>query len=83
MSNELNYLLSRAAKGLMSRREFVGRAGALGVMATTANALLATAALAEGPKKGGHASLGLAGGESSNTLDPALSLSQAPYKTGR
>lgn len=62
MSNELNYLLSRAVKGLMSRREFVGRAGALGVMATTANALLATAARAEGPKKGGHAALGLAGG---------------------
>ena len=30
MSNELNYLLSRAAKGLMSRREFVGRAGGFG-----------------------------------------------------
>ena len=45
MSNELNYLLSRAAKGLMSRREFVGRAGALGVSAAMASSLLSSAAL--------------------------------------
>ncbi len=79
MANELNYLLSRTVKGLMSRRDFIGRAGALGVMAAAANTMLATAVLADGPKKGGHAILGLAGGESSNTLDPALTLSQAPY----
>ena len=31
MNNELKYLAGKAAKGLVSRREFLGRAGALGV----------------------------------------------------
>ncbi len=61
MSNELNYLLSRAAKGLMSRREFVGRAGALGVSAALASSLLASAARAEEPKKGGLLRAGMQG----------------------
>ena len=79
MSNELNYLLSRASKGLMSRREFVGRAGALGVSAAMASTLLATAARAEEPVKGGLLRIGMFGGESTNTLDPALAASQVPY----
>ena len=32
MSSELNHLLSLASAGKMSRREFVGRAGALGAV---------------------------------------------------
>lgn len=79
MSNELSYLLSRAAKGLMSRREFVGRAGALGVSAATASMLLTTAARAEEPKKGGVLRAGMQGGESTNSLDPALAASEVPF----
>ena len=79
MSNELNYLLSRAAKGLMSRREFVGRVGALGVSAALASTLLASAARAEEPKKGGLLRAGMAGGESTNSLDPALAASEVPF----
>lgn len=79
MSNELNYLLARAAKGLMSRREFVGRAGALGVSAAMASTLLATAARAEEPKKGGLLRAGMQGGESTNSLDPALAASEVPF----
>jgi peptide/nickel transport system substrate-binding protein len=43
MSNELNHLLSLASAGKMSRREFVGRAGALGVSTAVAGTMLSTA----------------------------------------
>jgi peptide/nickel transport system substrate-binding protein len=79
MSNELNYLLSRAAKGLMSRREFVGRAGALGVSAAMAGTMLATAARAEEPVKGGVMRAGVQGGQSTDSLDPALAASDVPF----
>ncbi|MDB5665051.1 ABC transporter substrate-binding protein [Cypionkella sp.] len=79
MSNELNHLLARASKGLMSRRDFVGRAGALGVSAAMASTLLATAARAEEPVKGGLLRAGMQGGESTNTLDPALAASPVPF----
>lgn len=79
MSNELNYLLKQAARGLMSRRDFVGRAGALGVSAAVAGSMLSTAARAEEPKKGGLLRAGMQGGESTNTLDPALAASEVPF----
>ena len=53
MSNELHYLSRRAVLGKLSRRDFLGRAAALGVTAAFANTLLASAARAEGPQKGG------------------------------
>ena len=59
MSDQLNYLARRAALGLMSRREFVGRAMALGVTTVAANAMLATASRAAGPQKGGTIRIGL------------------------
>ncbi len=79
MSIELNHLLKRAAKGLISRREFVGRAGALGVSAAMAGTLLTTAAKAEEPKKGGMLRAGMSGGESTNSLDPAIALSEVMF----
>lgn len=77
--DELKFLAGKAAAGAISRREFLGRAGALGFNAAFAGSLLATAAHAGGPKKGGHAVLGMSGGESTNSLDPALALSQVPF----
>ena len=79
MSKELEYFARKVAVGLMDRRAFMGRAAALGASAILADSLLADAARAQEPKKGGHLKLGLGGGESSNSLDPALTLSQAPY----
>ncbi len=79
MSKELEYFARKVASGLMDRRAFMGRAAALGASAILADTLLADAARAQEPKKGGHLKLGLGGGESSNSLDPALTLSQAPY----
>ncbi|TIO91945.1 MAG: twin-arginine translocation signal domain-containing protein, partial [Mesorhizobium sp.] len=43
MLQELDYLSGRVAVGRLSRREFLGRATALGVSATFANSLLAGA----------------------------------------
>jgi peptide/nickel transport system substrate-binding protein len=76
MNDEFHYHLARTARGLQSRRAFLGRAAALGVTATMANTMLAGAVRAEGPKEGGTLVMGLGGGESTNSLDPGLALSQ-------
>ncbi|NVO56664.1 ABC transporter substrate-binding protein [Rhodobacteraceae bacterium B1Z28] len=77
--NELKYLATRAAKGILNRRDFLGRSAALGCSAAFANTMLATAVHATGPQKGGHLIMGLGGGETTNTLDPATALSQVPF----
>ena len=83
MTNELEYLSRRVAAGKLNRRDFLGRAAALGVTAAFANTLLSDAARAEGPVKGGTLKAGLQGGESSNVLDPALNLSQVNFNFGK
>jgi len=82
MSNELKYLAGRAAAGKLDRRAFMGRAAALGVSGAVANTLFSTTALAAGPKKGGTLKLGLQGGESTNSLDPATYASSVPTNFG-
>ncbi|WP_114287808.1 ABC transporter substrate-binding protein [Candidatus Halocynthiibacter alkanivorans] len=64
----------------LSRRGFMGRASALGLMAGMTS--IAPLFAAE-PVKGGHFVLGLKGGESTNSLDPALSLSQVIFSVLR
>ena len=83
MSKELEFLSRRVAAGKLNRREFLGRAAALGVTATFANSLLGSAAKAQGAVKGGILKAGLVGGESTNSLDPASWASQVPYTFGR
>jgi peptide/nickel transport system substrate-binding protein len=83
MSNELEYLSHRVAAGRLTRRDFLGRAAALGVTATFANSLLAGAGVAAEPVKGGTLKAGLQGGESTNVLDPALNLSQVNFNFGK
>ncbi|MBL9054343.1 MAG: ABC transporter substrate-binding protein [Tabrizicola sp.] len=77
--NQLDWMIAQAKKGRMTRREFVGRTTALGVSAGLAGALFSKAALADEPVKGGTLRLGVSGGGSTDTLDPALSASPAPY----
>src|SRR3712207_2854170 len=72
-------LLSEAVRGGLNRREFLGRAAALGITAASASALLAEAALAQGPKRGGTLRIGSVGGASTDSLDPASLQSQAPF----
>jgi peptide/nickel transport system substrate-binding protein len=79
MNDEIRYLLNRTAQGKHSRRAFLGRAGALGLSAAMANAMLASAVRAQEPKKGGTIIAGMQGGESTNTLDPALAASEVPF----
>ncbi len=71
MSNELKFLSNRVARGLMDRRSFMGRAAAMGVGATAASSLISTAALAAGPIKGGTIKVGVQGGATTDSLDPA------------
>ncbi len=69
----------------LSRRGFLGGAAALGAMSVTAGGLLvpATAHAADEPKRGGHLKLGLKGGATSDTLDPAAYSASVLFVVGR
>ncbi|TMV75498.1 ABC transporter substrate-binding protein, partial [Thioclava sp. BHET1] len=54
-------------------------AAALGVTASVAGGLLTKAAHAAGPKAGGTLKMGLGGGQTTDSLDPALAASQVPF----
>jgi peptide/nickel transport system substrate-binding protein len=83
MSKELDFLSGRVVAGKLSRRDFLGRAAALGVTATFANSLLSSAAKAQAPVKGGVLKAGMQGGAATDSLDPATWSSQVPYFFGR
>lgn len=80
MSDQLDQMIARVRKGAMTRREFVGRTTAMGISAGLAGALFTKAAHAEEPKKGGVIRIGMGGGESTNSLDPALAASEVPFQ---
>ncbi|QEX18721.1 peptide ABC transporter substrate-binding protein [Hypericibacter terrae] len=67
--SELEYWKSRLAGGKVSRREFIGRAAALGLTTALATTLASKISGAE-PKKGGSAKFGLAHGATTDSLDP-------------
>lgn len=71
MSEELDFLSRLVAAQRLSRRDFLGRAAALGVAAPMASLMISSAARAAGPVKGGTLRAGLVGGESTDGLDPA------------
>ena len=81
--DELKYLGRKVATGALNRRDFMGRASALGLTATAASSLRAGAAKAAGPQRGGTLRAGVQGGESPNSLDPATFASSVPYMLGR
>jgi peptide/nickel transport system substrate-binding protein len=68
---ELEYWTEQVKRGRISRREFMGRAAALGVTTALASTLLAQAGVAAEPKKGGSAKFALAQGSTTDTMDPA------------
>ncbi|WP_099864180.1 ABC transporter substrate-binding protein [Pararhizobium haloflavum] len=82
MSDYTRYLSRQVTRGRMSRREFLGRSAALGITAATANSIFSTAVRAQAPQKGGALKMGLVGGESTNSLDPATFLTQVPQNFG-
>ena len=82
MNDELKHLSLKVVKGALSRRDFLGRAAALGVAAPLATRLLSDTALAN-PVKGGHMIIGNAGGAATDSLDPATFASQVPINFSR
>jgi peptide/nickel transport system substrate-binding protein len=78
VTKELENMARLAGRGQLSRRDFLGSAAALGLSAAMASTL-ADKAFAQAPVKGGVLKAGLQGGESSNSLDPALNLSQVTF----
>ena len=77
MSHNLEQLTAQAVKGQLSRRDFMQRASALGVALPLASSLFSQSTMAaDMPKKGGTLILGLAGGATTDSLDPALALAQ-------
>lgn len=79
---ELEYWTLQTKAGRISRREFMGRAAALGVSTAVATTLLAKAGVAQTPKQGGSAKFGLAHGSTSDVGDPAAypnTATQAPF----
>jgi len=69
--SELDFWSARLAQGVISRKEFMGRAAGLGASATLISGLLARieAVAAETPRKGGVLRLGLAGGNTTDSVD--------------
>jgi peptide/nickel transport system substrate-binding protein len=80
---ELEYLSQEVALGRGSRRDFLGRAAALGLGATAANAMLASAVHAAGPRRGGQLKIGVQGGAATDSLDPAVAANQLTFHMGR
>jgi peptide/nickel transport system substrate-binding protein len=80
MHDELDRLVARARTRSISRREFMGRMTALGISTSLSGAIFSKAAMAAEPVKGGTIKLGMQGGESTNSLDPALAASEVPFQ---
>lgn len=68
---ELEYQKLLLSLGRISRRQFMGRALALGASTTLAGTMLSQVARASEPKKGGTLKLGMGGGSSTDSMDPA------------
>ena len=83
MKKQFQFFANQTILGKMSRREFLGRTSALGLGAVAANTLLGDMAKAAGPIKGGTARFGIGGGQSTDSLDPALSLNQMTFMVQR
>lgn len=62
----------------ITRRDFLARASALGLMSAMSPALLTATARAARPKKGGRFRIGTTGGMTTDSLDPALLTNTMP-----
>ncbi|MDJ0776397.1 MAG: ABC transporter substrate-binding protein [Gammaproteobacteria bacterium] len=68
---DIKDLEKAAREGKLDRREFIKRAGALGLAAPFATTLLTQAVQAATPKKGGYYKLGYGHGSTTDSLDPS------------
>ena len=83
MTTDLQHLTDKVKAGTMTRREFMSKAAALGVSAAVATSFLADAASAATPVVGGVFRMGVQGGESTNSQDPATWASDVPIAIGQ
>ena len=75
-------LISALQRGLLSRREFIRRMGALGIAAGAVPALLSGTARAAEPKKGGKLTVGAKAAQTKDSLDPAKFWATSNYVMG-
>ena len=68
--SKLKELENLLTDGKITRREFIARVSAIGLMAAVSPALLSSTANAATPKKGGHFVLGCTGGSTTDSMDP-------------
>ena len=59
-------------EGKITRREFIKKASALGIAAAASPVVFSRSAIAATPKKGGRLRIGLAGGSTTDVLNPEL-----------
>ena len=83
MNDELARLIGFIDAGGLSRRGFLTRTAAFGATAILATGLAASGARAADPKRGGILKMGLGGGESTDTLDPALAANKVTGAANR
>jgi len=83
MNECTRFLGTQVSGGGMSRREFMGRAVAAGMTIAAASLLYSTSASAQEPRRGGTLKMGIEGGASTDSLDPALAASQFPFIVSR
>ncbi|NOQ40931.1 MAG: twin-arginine translocation signal domain-containing protein [Desulfuromusa sp.] len=72
--SELSLLQKMFERGQISRRQFITQLSALGLTAAASPLLFSGIAEASGPKQGGRLILGLTGGATSDSMDPATLL---------
>ena len=78
---ELNHYASLLRQGKIGRREFMGRAVALGATVAAATSV-ASKALKAAPKKGGRLRIAIGAGSTTDTLDPGTFLQNFTQFTG-
>jgi peptide/nickel transport system substrate-binding protein len=67
---DIDVLLKEMETGHVNRREFLGRAAALGITATAASTLLSQSAYAATPKRGGEVKIAIEETSQAETYDP-------------
>ena len=81
MSNTLDDLKGLLSEGRITRREFIGRASALGMAAAIPASILSEEARASSPRRGGRLRQACRGGALSDSLDGALVVDTHPENT--
>ncbi|QPM92371.1 ABC transporter substrate-binding protein [Pseudooceanicola algae] len=79
MNDKVKNLRGTTALPGLSRRSFLGRASAAALTVAGANLMLAGKAHAQEPVKGGTLKMGIGGGESTDSLDPALAANAVTF----